>query len=106
MDNRSVTMNIPSSPVPPTLQNLRESYNQEGHTEPLQAGATDDPASETPAPLTPGTLLFSPGVQETPPFSPGVTGTRDCNALEGAELNQLPEVGMLINDALSYMEHM
>ncbi|CAE7210134.1 TY5A [Symbiodinium sp. KB8] len=112
VDNRSVTMNVPLSPVPPTPRNRRgrsrtpSRRSQSVPRTPRGATAAEEspaPAAptpqglqpagdETPAPVTPGALPFSPGVPETPPFSARMPGTPDYTGLDAEELHALPEL--------------
>ena len=100
VDNRSVTMHLPASPVPPTPRNRRGRSRTPSRK---VAGTSGSPGavrgrvlpqdaedSAGLAPLTPGTLPFSPGVPETPPFSPPAPGTPDYNHLPAEQRESQP----------------
>ena len=115
VDNRSVTMQLPSSPVPPKPRNRRSrsrTPSRRARVASQSPGALPGAASQRDAgtsvsaeglllptaPLTPGALPFSPGVPETPPFSPEHLTTttslqrcrRTCQHSRQAELFRNP----------------
>ena len=108
VDNRRVTMAIPTAPVPPTPRNRRgRSRTPSRQTRsvtrsPVGAGtqrealppeqSTTTVPGEVVPPLTPGELPFSPGVPETPPFSAVAPGTPDYNFLPSEQQRELPEL--------------
>ena len=101
VDNRSVTMHLPSTPVPPTPRTRRGRSRTPSRRTQAVSGSpgarhrvwpeiVDASAGYSDAPPTPGALPFSPGVPETPPFSPAVPGTPDYNHLPDDQQGEQP----------------
>ena len=108
VDNRRVTMAIPTAPVPPTPRNRRGrsrtpsrqtrsvTRSPVGAATQREALPPEQPTTTVPGevvpPLTPGELPVSPGVPETPPFSAVAPGTPDYNFLPSEQQRELPEL--------------
>ena len=108
VDNRRLTMTVPTTPVPPTPRNrsgrsrtpsrrarstTRSPVGVGPQREALQPESSTSVLPQEAAPLlTQDELPFSPGVPETPPFSAAAPGTPDYNHLPSEQQRELPEL--------------